>query len=114
MLPRLKTGLWVDAFLRRCLGEGKFGAVLHKGHEEAGALIVVVNHLDGTHTLLVPPPGPAYTEQGERRFEIHATEATDWAGTSATIARLRRNDDDIWVVEVEDRNGLAGLSPETV
>jgi hypothetical protein len=110
--PRLKTAIWVDAFLRRCMGEGKFGAVLHKGHEDAGALIVVVNHLDGTHTVLVPPPGPAYDDQGERRFEKRPGEALDWPATSWFIQRARKNDGDLWVVEVEDRTGLAGLQPE--
>jgi hypothetical protein len=108
-LPRLKTAVWVDAFLRRCMTQGKFGAVLHKGHEEAGALMVVVNHLDGTHTLLAPAPGPAYDEEGTRRFEKRSNTPLDWPSTSALIQRARRSDDDLWVIEVEDRQGLAGL-----
>jgi hypothetical protein len=112
MTPRLKTGLWVDAFLRRSLIEGKFGAVLHKGNEDAGALMVVVNHLDGTHSLLAPPPGPAYTDDGERRFEMRTAERLDWAAISALIQRARQRDSDLWVIEIEDRNGLAGLIAE--
>jgi hypothetical protein len=69
MLPRLTTEFWVHALLRRCAGEGLFGAVLHKGNAEAGALMVVINHCDGGYTLLAPPPGPAYDAQGTRQFE---------------------------------------------
>ncbi|MCX7349335.1 MAG: DUF1491 family protein, partial [Alphaproteobacteria bacterium] len=44
---RLKSAIWVSAFLRRCMVEGIFGAVVRKGSEEAGAVHVIVNHLDG-------------------------------------------------------------------
>jgi hypothetical protein len=112
MTARLKTELWVEAFLRRCQSEGKFGAVLHRGHADAGALFVVINHLDGRHTLLGPPPGPAYDENGARRFEVRTAEALSWPDTNEKIQRARRSDADIWVIEVEDRKGYANLLPE--
>lgn len=112
MPPRLKSELWVQALLRRCSVMGKFGAVLHKGHAEAGAVVVVINHLNGTHSLLAPPPGPAYDDEGERRFENRTPTALPWLETSEKIDRIRRNDDDIWVVEIEDRDGLANLNVE--
>ena len=45
---RLKSGIWVAAYLRRCNVEGAFAAVRRRGAEEAGAIFVVVNRLDGT------------------------------------------------------------------
>jgi hypothetical protein len=111
MLPRLKTALWVDAFLRQSLVAGRYGAVIHKGHEEAGALMVVVNHLDGTHTLLGPPPGPAYDDAGARRFEKRG-EGLDWPSVNDLIQKVRLRDRDLWVIEVEDRTGLASLHVE--
>ncbi len=109
MTTRLKTELWVQAFLRRCQGDGMFGAVLHRGHAEAGALMVVVNHLDGTCSLLGPPPGPAYDEDGNRVFENRTATPLPWPDVDAKIQRARGFDDDLWVVEVEDKTGFAGL-----
>jgi hypothetical protein len=109
MTARLKSELWVQALLRRCSVEGKFGAVLHKGNDDAGAVIVIINHLNGTHTLLAPPPGPAYDEEGNRRFENRTPQALPWLDINPLIQRARSFDEDLWVVEIEDREGFAGL-----
>jgi hypothetical protein len=45
---RLKSNIWVSAYVRRCDVEGAFAAVRRKGAEEAGAIFVKVNRLDGT------------------------------------------------------------------
>jgi hypothetical protein len=111
MSARIKTELWVQAFLRRCNGQGLFAAVLKRGNAEAGSLIIVVSHLDGTHTLLTPPPGPAYDEEGERRFEMLSPNPQPWADVQSRIDKAKSFDSDLWIVEVEDREGLAGLSP---
>ncbi len=108
---RLKSEIWVHALLRRCTVQGLNGAVLHRGAEEAGAVYVVVNHLNGLHHLLAPPPGPAYDEAGDRQFELAFPEPQPWLQVSDYIAKRRKSDPDIWVVEVEDRTGLAGLKP---
>jgi hypothetical protein len=110
---RLKTGIWVDAFIRRCQVEGLFASVLTKGHADAGAVYVVINRLDGGHLILAPPPGPAYDEVGERRFELATSAPLDWPDAKAWLDRRRRSDSDLWVVEVEDRTNLAGLKIET-
>ena len=109
MTARLKTELWVQAFLRRCQGDGMFGAVLHRGHAEAGALMVVINHLNGTCTLLGPPPGPAYDDDGNRLLENRTVTPLPWAEVDEKIQRARSFDDDLWVIEVEDKTGFAGL-----
>ena len=106
----LKSAIWVSALLRRCQGEGKFGALLRKGAEEAGAVYVVINHLDGTYDLLGPPPGPSHDEEGTRLFEKLFPSPVPWSEVSARIDRAASFDSDIWAVEIEDRTGLAGLS----
>ena len=110
--PRLKSRTWVEAFLRTCQTVGKYGAVLHAGHDDAGAVFVVINNLNGRHSLLGPPPGEAVSENGDRRFELRGS-GLDWLEVSEKLQALRRVDSDVWVVEVEDRAGLAGLVPET-
>jgi hypothetical protein len=106
---RLKSEIWVQAYLRRWFSTGGFGAVLRKGAPEAGAVYVVVNRLDGTMNVFGPAPGPAYDDNGDRRW-ASAGEAIDPSALNALIHKLERIDPDIWVVEIEDRSGTGGLS----
>lgn len=112
MTPRLKTELWVQAFLRRCEVNGQFGAVVNRGASEAGALYIVINHLDGGHDLLSPAPGAAYDEAGERRFIKDFPAPVSWQEIATRMEKRRRSDPDLWLIEVEDRTGLAGLAVE--
>jgi hypothetical protein len=108
---RLKSEIWVQAFLRQHEVQGRFGAVLRRGASEAGAVFVVINHLDGTYSVCEPPPGAAYDDIGERRFRLATAEPVQWEAVTAKLDRAGRFDSDIWVVEVEDRKGLAGIAP---
>jgi hypothetical protein len=107
---RLKSQIWVSAFLRRCTVENIFGAVLRKGAEEAGAVYVIVNHLDGTCHLFGPAPGASHDEEGERRWVEEAAPPQGIPEDMDILARRSRADPDIWIVEVEDRKGTAGLA----
>lgn len=107
---RLKTEIWVSAFLRRCMVEGIYGAVVRKGAAEAGAVYVIVNHLDGTCHLFGPAPGPTYDEEGERRWAEELKGPVSLHEATPLLERKYRFDPDIWVVEVDDRKGTAGLS----
>ena len=51
---RLKSGIWVAAYLRRCNVEGAFAAVRRRGADEAGAVFIKISRLDGTATLYGP------------------------------------------------------------
>ena len=110
---RLKSDIWVAALLRRCAGQGHFGAVIHHGANEAGAVYIYINHLNGTYDLLSPPPGPAYNEEGERRFILEFNSPVDWEKASSLISRRHKSDPDLWAVEIEDRHGLASIEIET-
>ena len=48
---RLKSSIWVAAYLRRCQTVGAFGAVRRRGAEEAGAVFVKIATLDGNAML---------------------------------------------------------------
>ena|SRR5262245_19035902 len=106
---RLKSEIWVHAFLRRAFAQGLYGAVLRKGAAEAGAIYVVIDRLDGTVMVLGPPPGSAIDETGERLWSKVIPPVTSAAEVASFITRLAKFDPDIWVVEVEDRQGTAGL-----
>lgn len=105
---RLKSVLWVAAYLRRCQIEGVPAVLRRRGAEEAGAVFVRVSRLDGTSDLFGPAPQSAFeaAPEGERTFSASLTElpAPD-AAIEAYLARELKFDPDIWIVEVEDRAG---------
>ncbi len=109
MLTRLKSRLWVEALLRRCQTEGKFGAVISVGADDAGAVYVAVNHLDNTYDLLGPPAGPSHSENGERQFRKVFVVPVAWHEIRTYIDKQSKFDSDIWLVEIEDRLGMANL-----
>ncbi len=109
---RLKTEIWVQAFLLKCNGEGKFCTVASKGAVDAGAVFVIINRLDGRFHLFGPAPGAAYDERGDRRFIEELPFPATEEQVLALLERRRKFDSDLWVVEVEDRSGTAGLIAE--
>jgi|SRR5690348_14175499 hypothetical protein len=106
---RLKTGIWVSAYLRRCNVEGVFAAVRRHGAEEAGAIFVKINRLDGTGVLYGPAPQSAFDEAQPADRMFVALVGRDRPAAEADIeARLTKEirfDPDLWIVEVEDRGG---------
>ena len=59
---RLKSSIWVAAYLRRCQSEGVFGAVCRRGADEAGAVFVKLAFLDGNAMLYGPAPQAVYDD----------------------------------------------------
>ena len=105
---RLKSGIWVAAYIRRCNGEGAFAVVRRRGAEEAGAVFVKLNRLDGTADLFGPAPQSAFDEAhpSDRAFVpcMKVQPAPD-ADVEARLAREIKFDPDVWIIEVEDRDG---------
>jgi hypothetical protein len=105
---RLKSAIWVAAYVRRCHLEGAFAVVRRRGAEEAGAIFVKVSRRDGTAALYAPAPQSDFDEAkpGDRRFVsvLPALYAPD-ADIEARLAREMKFDTDVWIVEVEDRAG---------
>ncbi len=107
---RLKSEIWVQAFARRCNAEGKYCTVVAKGAIEAGAIFIIINRLDGRFHLFGPAPGPAFDDQGDRRFVEELPFPATEQDIMALLERRRKFDSDLWVVEVEDRHGTAGIA----
>jgi len=105
---RLKSALWVAAYLRRCQVEGVSAVVRRRGAEEAGAIFVRIDRLDGTSDLFGPAPQSAFdaARGAERAFSASLAEqpAPD-ASIETFLTREIKFDPDVWIVEVEDRNG---------
>lgn len=104
---RLKSAIWVSAYLRRCNGEGAFATLRRRGAEEAGAIFVKIALLDGTAQLFAPAPQSAYaTDHPDERAFLPVFDAVQAdARVEERLTREIRFDPDVWVVEVEDRGG---------
>jgi len=108
---RLRSDMWVAALVRRAFAAGAFAGIVRSGDDAAGAIFVVVDRLDGTADLHAPAPqSQADEETGERRFETVAR-AVPRAELSARLERERRFDEDLWWVEIEDRDGRSFIEP---
>ena len=105
---RLKSGIWVSAYIRRCATEGEFAVVRRRGAEEAGAVFVKIDRLDGTADLFGPAPQSAFEDAHpiERAFTACLKQQPALvADAESYLAKQMRFDPDLWIVEVEDREG---------
>lgn len=105
---RLKSALWVAAYMRRCQVEGVFAALRRRGAEEAGAVFVRISRLDGTSDLFEPAPQSAFdaAPSAARAFSpSFDKQPTSDGSVDAYLARQLKFDPDIWIIEVEDRSG---------
>jgi hypothetical protein len=111
---RLKSSIWVSAYIRRCEIEGAFATLRRRGAEEAGAIFIKINRLDGTGDLYGPAPQTAFGENPAGRLfapSLPAPPQPD-AEIEARLGRELRFDPDIWIVEVEDRAGRHWLDDQ--
>ena len=104
---RLKSSIWVAAYLRRCQTEGVFGAVRKRGAEEAGAVFVKVATLDGHAMLYAPAPQTVYDDSRpiERIFTATSPQPIAESSVEERLAKEQKFDPDVWIVEIEDRAG---------
>jgi hypothetical protein len=97
----LSTDIWVYALIRRVEHGGAFAAILRKGDARAGAVLVkLVNRAEGWARLYAE----ATRGDGERVW-MQPTPATDEDELDRYVERTARIDPDIWVVEIDDRQG---------
>lgn len=100
MQPRLTTDFWVSAYLMR-LQEAMIPAyVTARGDATAGAVVVKVATLDRRAQAW---ERSVDLMTGGRRWVmlVEGDEPT----VDQTIARARSRDPDLWVIELEDRQG---------
>jgi hypothetical protein len=103
---RLKSEIWVKAYLRRCQVEGSDAVLVRRGDTDAGAIYIKVSLLDGTAALYGPAPAGLEEAREERRWQpcLRRAPAPE-AEADTYLARQIEFDPDIWIVSVEDRQG---------
>ena len=101
--PRLRAGVWVDAYIRRCRTAGAFVSISRRGDDSAGAVFIECLHADGADLY-----GPRMRDDGGRAFE-RVLAAVPGFEVAERIEREARFDGDLWLVTVEDRGGRVFL-----
>jgi hypothetical protein len=101
--PRLKAGIFVRALTRRAEVAGASAFVLRMGSEEAGALIIKVARLDGTALVL----NQARDGKGALVWAQPLGGWTDEKRVAEWCDKQVKFDPDLWIVEIEDRQGRA-------
>lgn len=108
--PRLKAGIFVRALIRRVQVAGASAFVLRSGAEEAGAVVLCVARLDGTVLVL----NQARDARGELVWSRPLGDWCDEARAKAWCDKQVKFDPDLWIVEIEDRQGRAFVDEEIV
>ncbi|WP_170476889.1 DUF1491 family protein [Ruegeria arenilitoris] len=106
-MTRLTAEFWVHAYLARLRFQEIPAFVVAHGDDTAGAVLVKLNTLDGQATAF------------QRSFDLMSGERK-WIELSngpekdvdQAIQRQRSFDPDLWVIEVEDRQGRHMLGEE--
>jgi hypothetical protein len=97
MNVRIASSVLASALIRRAQSEGGFGAILAKGDPTAGSIIVVLLERGERQCLLerVLQPDGLYSWQPATQ------DAGDEEAFRQSLARRRRFDPDLWIVELD-------------
>lgn len=102
MEPRLKTKLQVLAAVRLCAVHAIPIVVARRGDEDAGTILIKLNQLERGFIVLAQ----TRTGSGDLAWLRATGEApVDEPTADAYIQRQLKRDPDLWVVEIEDREG---------
>ena len=104
---RLKSKIYVQALIRRAEIEGAAAYVVRSGAVEAGAVFIKINRLDGTCDVLSPAQRLDKAGRSERIWTRPLGTGASESAAGEYFARQIRFDPDIWIVEIEDREGRA-------
>lgn len=105
--PRLASGLWVAAYLARLRLAAIPAYLARRGDETSGAVIVKLATMDGRARAFVRRWD---FSSDTRRWQVLAEGAEPQV--DAALAREGARDPDLWVVEVEDRQGRTLLEED--
>ena len=101
MAARLAAGMLVSALIRRAEQAGGSAMVLAKGDATAGALLIQLAERGVAGALLERRLDP----EGAYRWSPTGPDDPEQRGDY--VARRRRSDPDLWVIELDVADGLA-------
>ncbi len=98
---RLATEFWVSALLRRAQLAGAFATVVRHGNDQAGAVLVKVYNPITRQSRLFAQANTG----GEEPVWMEPKPDADEMEIDAYAQRQAEYDRDLWLVEIEDRQG---------
>ena len=107
-MDRLPSRLWIEALVRRAQLSGASAFIVQHGDDDRGDVLLKVARLDGTAAAYLP----STNLEGERVFlnlEIQGV-GPDEASVDDYVGRAKSRDSDLWIVEIEDKEGRAFLT----
>lgn len=110
-MDRLPSKLWIEALVRRAQLAGAGAFIVQHGDDDRGDVLIKVARLNGTAAAYVP----CTNLDGVRVFlnlEMQGV-GPDEASIDEYVRRAKERDRDLWIVEIEDREGRSFLT-ETV
>lgn len=104
---RLTSDIWVSAYLTRLRLADIPAYVVAKGDPTAGAVVVKVATLDGKARAFQR----GYDLTADRRIWLVLAEGEE-DEVDQVLKRQRMRDHDLWLIEIEDRQGRSLLDEE--
>ena len=97
----MPTEMMINAQTRIAAREGVYITVARRGYDASGTVLLKINRLDGTARVL-----------NQVRYEdelvwspVSQTDPMDEKAAEAYLARQAAIDPDIWIIEIEDKQG---------
>jgi len=122
---RLHSHIWVSAFIRQVNTAGASAVLTQRGEATAGAIYIKVALLDRTARLYSPAPLFLLEETKQVKNEItqdidrvwhseFGSEPRDEFEIDQFLRQQTQYDPDIWLIEVEDREGRHFLDNQLI
>ena len=98
---RIKSEIFIQALVRRVYAAQAAAYIIRRGDSDAGNVMIRINRLDGCSGVLT-----MFTYMsGERCWRVAHAPATRDEDVDEFLSREIHRDPDVWVVEIEDRQG---------
>ncbi|WP_291205754.1 DUF1491 family protein [Hyphomonas sp.] len=107
-MDRLPTRLWIEALARRAQLSGASAFIVQHGDDDRGDVLIKVACLNGNAAAYAP----SMNLEGERIFLNLAMQGIgpDEASVDEYVQRAKARDRDLWIIEIEDREGRTFLT----
>lgn len=103
---RLRSEIWVKAYVRRCAVAGAAAVVARHGDDDAGAIFIRIERRDRMAAVFAPAPaGHDDADLGRRFVARFPSEFVAADEADAYLASEKRFDPDAWIIDVDDAEG---------
>ncbi len=96
----LSADIWVGALLRRVEQAGSFAYIARRGERNFGSVLIKVVNMRSREAYVLRE-----AQKGEETVWMRPNDTVIESDLDAWIARQVKYDNDLWVVEIEDKDG---------